>query len=67
MAKSLNFGVIGYGYWGPNIVRNLMSLEDSQVLAIAEMSPICTEASAKSLSGHSRDFGRVGRDLVDLR
>src|SRR3981081_3145668 len=35
----VNFGVIGYGYWGPNIVRNLTSLEDSQVLAIAEMSP----------------------------
>jgi predicted dehydrogenase len=35
----VNFGVIGYGYWGPNIVRNLTSLEDSHVLAIAEMSP----------------------------
>jgi predicted dehydrogenase len=35
----MNFGVIGYGYWGPNIVRNLTSLEGSQVLAIAEMSP----------------------------
>jgi predicted dehydrogenase len=35
----MNFGVIGYGYWGPNIVRNLTSLDDSQVLAIAEMSP----------------------------
>ncbi|MGA7242099.1 MAG: gfo/Idh/MocA family oxidoreductase, partial [Terracidiphilus sp.] len=35
----MNFGVIGYGYWGPNIVRNLMSLEDSEVLAIAEISP----------------------------
>jgi predicted dehydrogenase len=30
--------VIGYGYWGPNVVRNLESLEDSQVLAIAETS-----------------------------
>jgi predicted dehydrogenase len=35
----VNFGVIGYGYWGPNIVRNLTSLEDSRVIAIAEMSP----------------------------
>jgi predicted dehydrogenase len=34
----VKFGVIGYGYWGPNVVRNLASLEDSQVLAIAEMS-----------------------------
>jgi predicted dehydrogenase len=35
----VNFGVIGYGYWGPNVVRNLTALEDCNVLAIAEMSP----------------------------
>jgi predicted dehydrogenase len=34
----MKFGVIGYGYWGPNIVRNLISLEGSQVVAIAEIS-----------------------------
>ena len=34
----MNFGVIGYGYWGPNVVRNLASLECSQVIAIAEIS-----------------------------
>jgi predicted dehydrogenase len=33
----MNFGVIGYGYWGPNVVRNLMSLEGSKVLAIADV------------------------------
>ena len=33
----MNFGVIGYGYWGPNIVRNLVNLEGSQVVAIAEI------------------------------
>ena len=33
----MKFGVIGYGYWGPNIVRNLVNLEGSQVLAIAEI------------------------------
>jgi predicted dehydrogenase len=35
----LRFGVIGYGYWGPNVVRNLDSLEDVRVLAVAEKSP----------------------------
>jgi predicted dehydrogenase len=33
----MKFGVIGYGYWGPNIVRNLVSLEGSHVLAIADI------------------------------
>jgi predicted dehydrogenase len=35
----VNFGVIGYGYWGPNIVRNLANVEGSQIIAIAEISP----------------------------
>lgn len=35
----MKFGVIGYGYWGPNIVRNLANLEGSQVVAVAEISP----------------------------
>jgi predicted dehydrogenase len=32
----VTFGVVGYGYWGPNIVRNLASLEEAGVLAIAD-------------------------------
>jgi predicted dehydrogenase len=35
----LKFGVIGYGYWGPNIVRNLRTLEDCQVVGICDQSP----------------------------
>ena len=47
----MNFGVIGYGYWGPNVVRNLMSLEDSQVLAIAEISPAARLRAQKAYPG----------------
>jgi len=32
-------GVIGYGYWGPNIVRNLRSLEGCQLAAGCDQSP----------------------------
>jgi predicted dehydrogenase len=35
----LRFGVIGYGYWGPNIVRNLRALEGCQVVGICDPSP----------------------------
>ena len=35
--SALNFGVIGYGYWGPNVVRNLASLDGSRVISIAEL------------------------------
>src|SRR5947208_9271009 len=32
-------GVIGYGYWGPNVVRNLRSLEGCQLAAVCDQSP----------------------------
>src|SRR5207249_2643232 len=35
----IRIGVIGYGYWGPNIVRNLRSLEGCQLAAICDQSP----------------------------
>lgn len=35
----MNFGLIGYGYWGPNIARNIVSQDGSQLLAIADVSP----------------------------
>jgi predicted dehydrogenase len=47
----MNFGVIGYGYWGPNIVRNLMSLEGSEVRAIAEISPAAQARARKAYPG----------------
>ena len=47
----MKFGVIGYGYWGPNVVRNLASLEDSEVLAIAEMSPAARKRAQKAYPG----------------
>jgi predicted dehydrogenase len=47
----MNFGVIGYGYWGPNVVRNLVSLEDSQVLTIADMSSAARKRAQKTYPG----------------
>jgi predicted dehydrogenase len=32
-------GVIGYGYWGPNIVRNLLALADARVVGICDKNP----------------------------
>src|SRR5256885_1116844 len=31
-------GVIGYGYWGPNVVRNFHGLEDCRVVAVCDKS-----------------------------
>lgn len=34
----IRFGLIGYGYWGPNIARNLLSLDSAQMVAICDKS-----------------------------
>jgi predicted dehydrogenase len=47
----MDFGVIGYGYWGPNVVRNLMSLEGSEVRAIAEVNPAAQARARKAYPG----------------
>lgn len=35
----INIGVIGYGYWGPNLVRNFAELNGSNVAAVADLDP----------------------------
>ena len=47
----MNFGVIGYGYWGPNVVRNLAALEGSHVQAIADISPAARKRARKAYPG----------------
>jgi predicted dehydrogenase len=34
----IGIGVIGYGYWGPNLVRNFSEISGSQVLAVSDLS-----------------------------
>lgn len=47
----MNFGVIGYGYWGPNVARNLANLDGVQLTAIAEMSPTARQRAQKAYPG----------------
>jgi len=35
----INIGVVGYGYWGPNIVRNFYSVKDARVVAVCDKNP----------------------------
>jgi predicted dehydrogenase len=35
----INVGIIGYGYWGPNLVRNFMTCGDTRVAMVCDQSP----------------------------
>jgi predicted dehydrogenase len=47
--KALSVGVIGYGYWGPNIVRNFHTQDDSQVSMVCDPRP---EALSKAVKAY---------------
>jgi predicted dehydrogenase len=44
----IRMGVIGYGYWGPNIVRNFHGQEHSRVVAICDKSPKSLQRARQS-------------------
>jgi len=35
----IKIGVVGYGYWGPNLVRNFSENDDFQVVMVADLKP----------------------------
>lgn len=61
----LRVGVVGCGYWGPNLIRNFNQLRESEVIACADLAE-GRLAHMKSLYPHvetTRDYG----DLVRSR
>jgi predicted dehydrogenase len=64
-SEAIRVAVIGYGYWGPNLVRNFVNTEGAQVIAISDLDPNKLMASMRLHSGITRttDF----RDLLKDR
>lgn len=50
-ANPIRVGVIGYGYWGPNIVRNLRSVEGCQAAAIGDKNPAALKRARSTHPG----------------
>ena len=47
----IKIGVIGYGYWGPNIVRNFQGLRECQVGAVCDLSAKALERVGQMCPG----------------
>ena len=54
-------GIIGYGYWGPNIVRNLQGLDSAQVVAVCDKTP-----KAQKLAKHAYPGALVTSDANEV-
>ena len=48
---ALRMGVIGYGYWGPNIVRNLHALESCDLSMICDRSAAALKRAQRTYPG----------------
>jgi predicted dehydrogenase len=47
----IRVGVIGYGYWGPNIVRNFYAQDDTRVELLCDMNPSALARARKNYPG----------------
>src|SRR5215469_11644280 len=50
-AEVIRFGVIGYGYWAPNIIRNLGSLPRAHVTAVCDKNEDALRRAAQANPG----------------
>lgn len=49
--SALRVGVIGYGYWGPNVVRNLYSLDGCTVASLCDRDPAALGKARRTYPG----------------
>src|SRR5579859_4246209 len=47
----VRFGIVGYGYWGPKVIRNLDLLEETKVVAICDKSAVSRRKAEKAYAG----------------
>jgi len=47
----INIGIIGYGYWGPNLVRNFAETPGLSVAMVADLDPKRLEIVQKRFPG----------------
>jgi predicted dehydrogenase len=54
-------GVIGFGYWGPNIVRNFHGLENCEMVAVCDKSPDALKRARRIYPGVrlTTDFNEI--------
>src|ERR1700704_1969595 len=48
MNGSIGLGVVGYGYWGPNLVRNFSNSESARVIGVSDLDPAKLALSKRS-------------------
>ena len=65
-AELLRVAVIGYGYWGPNIVRNLQNLENCEIATVCDKNAAALRRARRQYPGLdvTTDFQEVLQSTV---
>jgi len=61
----INVGVIGYGYWGPNVARNFSQTPGARVVAISDADEASLRRAGQSYPGIS--LSRTDSDLLTAK
>jgi predicted dehydrogenase len=61
----LKIGVIGYGYWGPNIVRNFSAANGSSVTAVCDMNAQTLKNKVKKSYPHIKTTTEIDEIIKD--
>ncbi len=61
----LRIGVIGYGYWGPNIVRNFSAANGSSVTAVCDMNAQTLKNKVKKSYPHIKTTTEIEEIIKD--
>jgi len=63
--NSIKIGIVGCGYWGPNLIRNFASCPQTEVIAVCDSNPARLEVIGRSFS-HLTQVGSLD-ELLALR
>lgn len=64
MPEPINIAVVGSGYWGPNLIRNIALLPDARLHTVCDINPKALEQNARRYPGirTTQDFDSVLKD-----
>lgn len=66
MRMPLAIGIVGYGYWGPNLARNFSTITDARLSAVCDRSPQRLEHMRK-LHPSTRPYADLGEMLNEVK
>ncbi len=63
----INVGIIGYGYWGPNLVRNFAELSRAKLAAVSDLDSKKLELVARRFPGvaTTTDYQIIRNPAID--